>query len=515
MSGVIVEALTSWLWQGALLAGLAAVLLAWVGRQSASTSYLLWWAVLVAILVVPFAGAPRPGGVTPVEDHATSPVADVLLSTQAASAEPGSDGDAAITLPPVSGWLVLLGAAGWLAFATRRLLAVAGGVGALHARKRRCEPMPTDREQALTRWRGQPANDRPTRLAVSNDALVPALLGLGRPVIAIPKRMLDQLSDDELDHVALHEHAHAQRWDDWTLLLEATLLALAGLHPGVRIATRALDRDRERACDERVLGTGGTPRGYARTVTRVAELTLGAPAPALAPGMATSSGSLTTRVERLLDRRRTTATPWRAAAMMAASLASLALAVAVLSAMPPMVTVADSAVPTPQIASPPTGGGRVGLDPVRVLPAETAAAFLEARATEDQRTTGQAFATTPPTADGVETPEERPEHQPPADPGPRTPLASRAPGPISAPLMATARPSWSPPTPPLPARAISPPWTAHPIGAVQTTAAEPNRWRKVADGGRAIGTGAAHAGKATAGAVTNAGKAIGRWFSGG
>ena len=180
---------------------------------------------------------------------------------------------------------------------------------------------------------------RRTRLRVSDDVLVPSLLGLGRPVVVLPRPLLDALSADELDHVVVHEYAHAQRWDDWALLLQSVVTALVGLHPGVRIVTRALDHERELACDDWVIAQGGCPRVYALSVTKVAELTLAGTGPALAPGMTRSRGEITRRVARLLD------PTWSGAIRpsrlgLSVAVGALSVVIVLLGGLPPAVTTA-------------------------------------------------------------------------------------------------------------------------------------------------------------------------------
>ena len=303
MTGTVLEGLLTWLWQGSVLAGLASLALRGSRAGSASTRYLVWWATLAAIVVLPLAGSwvaiPAISG------------ADTIARPETAVVFPAAR--SLVTMPSVPGWIVMLVVAGWLGVVACQLRGVARATAQLAACRRRCRPLPPARQRALARWMAQRRRGRRTRLCVSDDLAVPAFLGLSRPTVAIPRRLLTTLTDDGLDLVVLHEHAHAQRWDDWTLLLQTVVLALVGMHPGIRLAARALDRERELACDDRVVAQGGCPRLYALSVTKVAELTLADTAPALAPGMSTARGALTRRVERLLEQTGTNGIPGRAA----------------------------------------------------------------------------------------------------------------------------------------------------------------------------------------------------------
>ncbi|MEE2636056.1 MAG: M56 family metallopeptidase [Acidobacteriota bacterium] len=351
MSGVIVELLAAWLWQGLGLAAMATVVVSFVGRRNAAHSYFLWWAVLAAIVLLPIAAelvsnpsvgsARHVGGFQPVPDVAAAPII----------------GRPMLTLPPIPESVILLVLIAWFGRAALCLIGVARQAVVLHRRRRRCRPIPSEREHALVRWRARSPRDRQTCLAMVDDGGVPTLLGLGAPIIAIPRVLVQTLTDDELDHVVLHEHAHAQRWDDWTLLVETCLRVLIGFHPGVRMATAALDREREHACDERVLAYGGDRRRYAIALTRVAELAL-TDQPALAPGMAVRGHALSTRVVRVLHRPQGGTGRAASLAFAGGALVALLTTIAGLAMVPPLVSVTRSAravsvpaPPRPEVAS--------------------------------------------------------------------------------------------------------------------------------------------------------------------
>jgi radical SAM superfamily enzyme YgiQ (UPF0313 family) len=266
MSMVSVAGLITWVWQGAALALLATLVIRGArmifGEGPASTRYLIWWAVLVAIVVLPLAGrVPSWTTASPASD--TAPLSGQLRASST-STLPGTadraDGhtkveavgvratmghaDPMLTLPPVPGWLATAFLSGWLAFVALRLYRMTRAFGHLARLRRRCRPLSRARQRCLVRWTAQQARGRRTRLAVSDEIAVPALFGITRPMVVIPRPLLDTLTDDELDHVVMHEHAHAQRWDDWGLLAQSCVSAVIGCHLAVWTATKALGRDR-------------------------------------------------------------------------------------------------------------------------------------------------------------------------------------------------------------------------------------------------------------------------------
>ncbi len=156
-----------------------------------------------------------------------------------------------------------------------------------------------------------------------------AVLGLTTPTIVVAPSALAALEDQELDQIVVHEWAHVQRRDDLVRVGQRIIVALAGLHPAVWWIDRQLNLERETACDDWAVNATGSARGLAVCLTKLAAMP-GRPADAVLLPAAFLSSELTTRVVRLLDRRRNTSTtPAAGAAMLVAPvLSALALAVA-------------------------------------------------------------------------------------------------------------------------------------------------------------------------------------------
>lgn len=99
----------------------------------------------------------------------------------------------------------------------------------------------------------------------------PALFGVWRPRLLFPVGLAEQLSDEELRLVVLHELGHLKRRD---LFLQGLLVVSQAVHwfnPLVWLAGRLAREDRELACDEFVMAhtshSGG--HAYAKTLLRV------------------------------------------------------------------------------------------------------------------------------------------------------------------------------------------------------------------------------------------------------
>jgi beta-lactamase regulating signal transducer with metallopeptidase domain len=210
-----------------------------------------------------------------------------------------------ISLPRVPDWFVSIVIGLWLGAAMIGLAQIAYSVQAVRRLKSSCRRMVVPREADLPMWSAVRDRGRAVRVRASDCVRTAAVLGLTRPVIAMPRDAAAALTPHEIDQVVLHEYAHVQRYDDWTKLLQVLIGAFAGWHPAVRLMMREIDFEREAACDDYVVDVTGAPRAYARCLTKVIEMMPSSGLDLAAVPHAHSSGShAATRIERLLDRKR-------------------------------------------------------------------------------------------------------------------------------------------------------------------------------------------------------------------
>ncbi|HEV2750003.1 MAG TPA: M56 family metallopeptidase [Gemmatimonadales bacterium] len=140
---------------------------------------------------------------------------------------------------------------------------------------------------------------RPVTLLVSADVRVPATWGVRRPVVALPAAAA-QWPPERLRLVLLHELLHVRRRDVLVeLVLEAVTLAL-WFHPAVWLAARQLRLERERTCDEAVIGTGARASEYCAHLVDIMRAAARGSGVVVAAGMAAPS-TLEYRVRALLD----------------------------------------------------------------------------------------------------------------------------------------------------------------------------------------------------------------------
>jgi len=119
-------------------------------------------------------------------------------------------------------------------------------------------------------------------LKVGPAGIRPAVCGLRRPVIVVPRNLAPTLGSRHLRDVLYHELAHVKRHDLWVNLAQNILQVLYFYNPLILIVNAAIRRLREEAADETVLETIGDPdHRYVQRLTEVETLTIKDPPPSL------------------------------------------------------------------------------------------------------------------------------------------------------------------------------------------------------------------------------------------
>ncbi|HVX87027.1 MAG TPA: M56 family metallopeptidase [Phycisphaerae bacterium] len=110
---------------------------------------------------------------------------------------------------------------------------------------------------------------RRVRVVVSDAWKMPVAVGLLRPAIVLPLGAADW-PEEQLHAVLLHELAHARRRDLPTQALALLARAVYWPHPLAWVAVRQMEIEREKACDDLVIGRGVDAPGYAHTLLEMA-----------------------------------------------------------------------------------------------------------------------------------------------------------------------------------------------------------------------------------------------------
>jgi Ca-activated chloride channel homolog len=319
MTNAIMSALLNGAIVGALLAGAvrAGLLLAPRRMLTAAARYAVWWAALVAAVLLPLAYLPAPPARhVDVASHLAAPVRQTALTSSPAPAAQGALMLVRRPTPVHLRFPLMLRAGGWLrwipmawaSLSGLMLLRLLASCILLERLKSGAVAAPEELVRRIEASLARRGSTRRAAMLRSAKVGTPMLAGLWRPAILIPERLFTELTEEELTQVGLHETAHLARRDDYALLVARAIEAVLPFHPVVRWIARQIDLERELACDDFVLESLGVPRRYAACLLRVAELCSGARASWAATGVAGNRSQLTKRVNRLLERNRVTDT---------------------------------------------------------------------------------------------------------------------------------------------------------------------------------------------------------------
>lgn len=144
--------------------------------------------------------------------------------------------------------------------------------------------------------------ERAPALLVTPECLGPCIVGTLRPAIVLPESLVAEPSTERLRHVLAHELAHLVRGDLWTNWLLLSARILHWFNPVAWWTDRAMQAEREAACDELAFAALGEAdrSAYASTIV---ELAANLGPSALGPGLiglSSSTRRLKVRVERLV-----------------------------------------------------------------------------------------------------------------------------------------------------------------------------------------------------------------------
>jgi bla regulator protein blaR1 len=107
----------------------------------------------------------------------------------------------------------------------------------------------------------------PVRLAPA--PFEPAVIGIVSPLLVLPAGITERLTAAELETVIAHEICHVRRRDNLTAAIHLGVEAIFWFHPLIWWIGARLLTERERACDEAVLGLGKDSQTYAESILKV------------------------------------------------------------------------------------------------------------------------------------------------------------------------------------------------------------------------------------------------------
>src|ERR1022692_770121 len=298
-------------WQSSLLiAAVFALDLALRRKARAAVRYALWLVVLLKLVIPPTLAAPTSVAWWVRSPQPTLPITQakhyVVSYPNSQRTEPSAEvisifTGGAMQRPVLSwaGWALLASGAfsiGLLTWAILRWQHVARIV-------RDASPA----NEALTRLLNEAGRGigvrRSVQLLLTNQPMSPAVCGLSRPVVLLPRSLAEQLPPNRLRAVLLHELTHLKRGDVWVNCLQTLLQIVYWWHPLVWLANARIRRVREEAVDDAVmLALRDDADCYAPTLLEVAKLAFQRPLASLGlVGILESRSALRQRVERLVE----------------------------------------------------------------------------------------------------------------------------------------------------------------------------------------------------------------------
>jgi beta-lactamase regulating signal transducer with metallopeptidase domain len=322
-------------WAAALLGALAWSVLAYGTRFGPTTRYATSLALFASLIVVPIATLTNGLGdvrepTPPAGAHAPmSPGAEPQASVTSAVAALNPDGtgltagaaralvptgffnrvlDRWVSLQetllagiaPVSHLLVLAWLLGVAAFAARLLL----DLRVIRTLKRSpLLPLPSAHAGRAVVLRRRAGLSDSVRVAASSFVAVPLVLGVFKPVVILPTRIVTSLPEEDVEMLVAHELAHVERFDYAVNLAQVAVECLLFFHPVTWWLSRRVRTEREHCCDERALELIDSAQPVSRhryvAALLAAEEARPGQTPRLAPG--SSRQSLLHRAKELLQ----------------------------------------------------------------------------------------------------------------------------------------------------------------------------------------------------------------------
>jgi beta-lactamase regulating signal transducer with metallopeptidase domain len=282
------------LWQGLLVAGAAALLLGLMrratprARGAVAAVALVVAAVLPAVTVFVISSGQRWR----------------LPETAVRAVEQRLD------LPTLFWWAsVLIPVAGavWVAGVAVGALRLA--LAAAQVRRLRRAPAVSDRAlTAIAARLGRRLAVNRVTVNCSNRIGVPLVLGWRRPLILMPRAVVQQLTRRQLRGLLAHELEHVRRRDIPINIAQLAIDVLMFHHPAVRWLSRVVRTEREYGCDDVAISILGDPGDYIRALATAEEAR-----PVTPLALAATSGTLLDRVRRIAGQPHRVITPMRGA----------------------------------------------------------------------------------------------------------------------------------------------------------------------------------------------------------
>ena len=281
--------LLHFVWQGASIAMVSAIILRLLSNRSAEWRYSVSVAALLVMLAAPI--------VTFMFYKQTGQVTLMILQflSDTIQGYGPSAAQAAITTTWTQ-WIVLAWFTGVLICSLRL---IAGWRRSASLTRIGTSSAPSRIQHTFQVIKARLAMTKPVRLLVSLRIDTPVAVGWLRPAILLPVTALTGLNEEQLRAVLSHELAHVRRHDFLVNLVQRGVESILFYHPAVWWISARIRTEREHCCDDLAVQISGDPSMYARALMELERVRSVDPDPAVAA----TGGVLTRRIHRLLGHR--------------------------------------------------------------------------------------------------------------------------------------------------------------------------------------------------------------------
>jgi bla regulator protein blaR1 len=277
------------LWQSALLAGVAAGVCWLLKGSSPVVRYWCWQMVALKLLLMPWwilavplpaflTHTPSAAAITPESNQSDGAAPDMLYSRTTSPLEQHSNQtrSSKTESPRRFGWVSQLSWQSWLVLAW--LLGLSCLTGRIVAQRRRMKrlldralPATEPRLLAMVNQAAAQLDLRraPTVMLTGQD-MSPFVCGMFRPVLVLPRSLLNTLGAAGLQQVLLHELAHIKRRDLWWGWLPEIARLIYFFHPVAHWVCARIRLEGELACDQHAMAlSGGNAAEYGMVLIQV------------------------------------------------------------------------------------------------------------------------------------------------------------------------------------------------------------------------------------------------------
>ncbi len=304
-------ALLHFVWQGAIIGCVTALLLALLRNARPQTRYALACASLGLCLALPMAHLLLPGNIADALVTLPLQADSAALPETRSTANGMADGNEQPALWQPLPWhtlsnlapaMVALWLAGMLIFSLR-LLAGLLWLRRLHqtgsgkaTRHSELQPIQERWQQTIDRLAQGFGLTRAVRLVFVNQLDSPVASGWWRPVVLVPAALISGLPPAYLEALLAHELAHIKRLDPLINLLQNTIETILFYHPAVWWISKQIRQEREQIADDLAATRLGDTRRLALALQQLDQFqsSINQFAPAANGGM------LMTRIKRLI-----------------------------------------------------------------------------------------------------------------------------------------------------------------------------------------------------------------------